>query len=123
MEKLTLTEEKYPAPILKDIRNTYSILAKYGANKIILYGSLARGNYRIDSDIDICVEGLPDKNYFRAIAECLMNIDRPVSVLDFKNVQGYFRERVLEEGKILVSGGRSACRASCIPPCGRGRYR
>ncbi|MDZ7289647.1 MAG: nucleotidyltransferase domain-containing protein [candidate division KSB1 bacterium] len=73
----------------------------YGAVKIILYGSLARGDYRPNSDIDICVEGLPDQNYFRALAECLMKARHSVSVLDFKNVWGQFRERILQEGKIL----------------------
>jgi predicted nucleotidyltransferase len=101
MERLLLTKRAFPDDILQDIQKVESILLHHGAMKIILYGSLAKGDYRADSDIDVCVEGIPDENYFRAIAECLMIIQRPVSILDFQNVRGYLRERILKEGKIL----------------------
>jgi predicted nucleotidyltransferase len=101
MEKLSLTKKVFPAEILQDIQRAESILLNHGAMKVILYGSLARGDYRPDSDIDLCVEGLPDENYFRALAECLMTIQRPVSILDFQDTYGYLRERILREGRIL----------------------
>lgn len=101
MQKLSLTDDPFPDNIRQDLLEASSILRNYGAQKIILYGSLARGNYRADSDIDICVEGLPDKNYFRAFAECLMKGRRRISVLDLHNTRGYFRERILDEGKII----------------------
>ena len=101
MQKLSLTENTLPDNIRQDLLEASSILRNYGAQKIILYGSLARGDYRADSDIDICVEGLPDKNYFRAFAECLMKARRKISVLDLSNIRGYFRERILDEGKII----------------------
>lgn len=101
MQKLSLTENAFPDDLRQELRETSAILRNYGAQKIILYGSLARGDYRTDSDVDICVEGLPDQNYFRAFAECLMKARRRISVLDLRNVRGYFRERILDEGKII----------------------
>jgi len=101
MERLLLTDRTFSGDILQAIQGVASILQHHGAMKIILYGSLARGDYRADSDIDICVEGIPDENYFRALAECLMKTQRRVSILDFQNIQGDFRERILKEGKIL----------------------
>jgi predicted nucleotidyltransferase len=102
MENVQLTDKTFPEDILQDIRMIEEILLHHGATKVILYGSLARGDYRADSDIDICVEGLPSRNYFRAFAECMMRTQRPMSVLDFANTSGYFRERILEEGKIIA---------------------
>lgn len=96
-----MKKEIYPMDILLDIEKVESILIRYGAEKIILYGSLARGDYRKDSDIDICYEGIPDENYFRVVAECLMEIQRRVSILDFKNMRGYFKQKILKEGKLL----------------------
>jgi predicted nucleotidyltransferase len=101
MEKLFVTERIFPADLLKDIKQAESILLNHGALKNILYGSLARGDYRPVSDIDLCVEGMPDENYFRAVAECLMTIQRPISILDFQDTYGYFSERILREGRIL----------------------
>jgi len=51
--------------------------------------------------MDICVEGIPDESYFRAVAECLMKTQRRVNILNFQDTQGYFKERILKEGKIL----------------------
>jgi len=42
----------------------------YGARRIILWGSLATGGFRLGSDIDLVVEGLPPgSELFRALAE------------------------------------------------------
>jgi predicted nucleotidyltransferase len=79
-----------------------SVLSRYGANQVILYGSMARGTYRPNSDIDLCDQGLPAQNFFRALAECLMFSHRPMSIMDFENIHGYLRERTLSEGKILI---------------------
>lgn len=64
MEKLLLTEKEFHHDILRDIEKVESILLRHGALKIILYGSLARGDYRVDSDIDICFEGFLMRNTF-----------------------------------------------------------
>lgn len=102
MENLQLTDKAFPHDILQDIQTIETILLYHGAAKVILYGSLARGDYHPESDIDICVEGLPDKNYFRAFAECMMQTQRPMSVLDFEDTHGYLRKRILQEGIIIA---------------------
>lgn len=103
MEKLAIDYTSFPDDVLLDLTMAGSILSRYGANQVILYGSMARGTYRTDSDIDLCVEGLPKENFFRALAECLMASHRSLSIVDFENSHGYFRERILTEGKILMS--------------------
>ncbi|NIV93392.1 hypothetical protein GWN42_11475 [candidate division KSB1 bacterium] len=100
MQRL-IEEKDIPENIARDLEKVKDILIGLGATRIILYGSLVRNDFHKDSDIDICVDGLPNYNYFRALAECLMEVDRRVSILDFKNVHGYLRTRILEEGKVL----------------------
>lgn len=97
-----------PNSLVSDLEKARSTLVKHGAQRIILYGSLARGDFRADSDIDLCVEGLSPSKFFRAIAECMMRIDRPISILDYRNIQGYLKERILAEGRILYDQGRAA---------------
>ena len=90
-----------PKSFQSDIHIILYILKSYNVHKVILYGSVARGDFRSDSDLDICVEGLDDNVFFIALAECLINSKHSVSLIDFKSIHGYFRERVLKEGKVL----------------------
>ncbi|MFN4292564.1 MAG: nucleotidyltransferase family protein [Thermoflexales bacterium] len=96
-----------PNSLVRELEKACSTLVKHGAQRIILYGSLARGDFRADSDIDLCVEGLSPNKFFRAIAECMMSIDRPISILDYHNTYGYLRERILAEGRILYDQGQA----------------
>jgi len=41
----------------------------YGARRVVLAGSLARGEFRVGSDIDLAAEGIPDDRFFRAGAD------------------------------------------------------
>jgi len=52
-----------------DLNELSRILKKYGVTKILVYGSVARGDYREESDIDLCVEGLRNDRFFMALAE------------------------------------------------------
>ncbi len=97
-----------PRDVARDVKKAITILRKHGAKRIILYGSLARGDYHVGSDIDICFEGIPDKEYFRAVAECLMVIPRRISVTDLQDTYGVFRERINKEGKVLYERGTSS---------------
>lgn len=99
-----------PRDIAKDVKKAMAILRRHGATRIILYGSLARGDYHLDSDIDIGVEGIPDTEYFRAFAECLMDIPRRVSLVDLRDAHGVFRARIDEEGKVLYERRTSSRR-------------
>jgi predicted nucleotidyltransferase len=42
---------------------------QYGVRRVLLVGSLARGDFRLGSDIDLAVEGLADADLFSAGAE------------------------------------------------------
>ena len=90
-----------PASVQQDLEHILEILKRYGAKRIILYGSYARGTASSKSDLDLCEEGIPAANYFRAWAECLMTTSTPVSILDLSAVKGYLRDRILREGKVL----------------------
>ena len=90
-----------PESFQTDINRILYILKSYNVRKVILYGSVARGDVRNNSDLDICVEGLDDESFFIALAECLISCEHSVSLVDFKTTHGYFRERILKEGKVL----------------------
>lgn len=90
-----------PDKLRRDVGKAKVILARNGATKIIVYGSLARRDFHEGSDIDLCVEGLPGASYFLAVGECLRDVDTPVSVVPLQNTTGYFRQRILREGQVI----------------------
>jgi predicted nucleotidyltransferase len=87
--------------ISRDLNKATEILSRHGATKVILYGSFARGDFTDYSDIDLCADGLVGVKYFRAIGECLRDIETPVSIVPLANTWGVFRERILSEGRVI----------------------
>jgi predicted nucleotidyltransferase len=93
--------EALPQRYQKDVASAVKTLQRFGAERVILYGSLARGDAREDSDLDICVEGLPDENYFSALGECLLHSENSISVIDLHSSYGLLRNRIMQEGLVL----------------------
>ena len=72
----------------------------YGISKIGLFGSVARGEHKEGSDVDICFEGLP-KGFF-AIggikAELEQLLDCSVDVVRLREkMDSFFKEQILKE--------------------------
>jgi predicted nucleotidyltransferase len=44
------------------------LIERFGAKKVILFGSLARGGYTRWSDIDLAVWGIPPVDFFKAVS-------------------------------------------------------
>lgn len=84
--------------VIEEIRN---LAQKYDIEKVILYGSRARGDFRRTSDIDIAVTG-------GDIARFALDVDEETSTLleyDIVNLdrdmQDELRESIEKEGRIL----------------------
>ena len=43
---------------------------RYGARRLVLYGSRARGDHRYNSDVDLAVYGMPEKNEGAFVMDC-----------------------------------------------------
>ena len=96
--------ESLPSNVRSAILKAREILTRNGATQIILFGSMARKEFDAESDIDLCVSGLTGVSYFRAVGECLKELDFHVSIVPLENIWGYFRQRVLREGKVIYEG-------------------
>ena len=71
---------------------------RFGAMRVILFGSLARGRFRLDSDIDLAVAGLAKGDLFRAMADAMEFTNRWVDIKPLEEVDPHFRLRILETG-------------------------
>lgn len=93
------------------------IVSGYRPQKVILFGSAARGDMHKDSDIDLfIVKDDPDKRPFRGakVYGTLDGLDRqyaldiivytPAELEYRKSLGDYFIEEVLTEGRVIYEG-------------------
>ncbi len=71
----------------------------YGVKRIILFGSLVRGDFAAGSDIDLAVEGLLKADFFRALGELNAMTHFWVDLKPLEDLEPRFRERVLSTGE------------------------
>ena len=83
------------------IQEICEIAEKYKVEKVILFGSRARGNFRRTSDIDLAVKGGDFINF-------ALDVDEETSTLlmfDFvdlnRSIQQELRENIEREGRII----------------------
>jgi predicted nucleotidyltransferase len=80
------------------------IAAKYGASKVRVFGSVARGEATPDSDVDFLVELEPQRSLFDYIAliqDLAVLLKRKVDVAEIENLHELIRDKVLKEAVLL----------------------
>jgi predicted nucleotidyltransferase len=78
------------------------LVEHYGARRVVLFGSLAEGWFRRDSDIDLAVEGIEGMRIYRAAAE-LDDIALPIRVdlVPLENARPELINRIESAGQVL----------------------
>lgn len=78
----------------------------YGARRVVLAGSLARGDFRVGSDIDLAAEGIPVGLFFRAGAD----LERAagglhVDLVPLESANPAYLADLARDGIVLHDGG------------------
>jgi len=89
--------ERFPADVRADMLR---VCAQYGARKVRLFGSMARGDAGASSDVDILVDFEPSRSLLDRVAltqdlEDLLG--RKVQVVTEKALHWYIRDRILDQ--------------------------
>jgi predicted nucleotidyltransferase len=85
------------------------IVQRYGARRVVLCGSLARGDFRQGSDIDLAVAGVRKGRFFEASAAAARaGGEFEVDLVPLEAATGRYREWVRREGIVLYSFPASA---------------
>jgi len=82
-----------------DIETIRRLSDKYHASRVILFGS-ALAPERQPRDIDLGVEGVAPKDYYRYCGELMMSLTKPVDIIDL-SVPCKFVDLILKEGMVL----------------------
>ncbi|MEO0489327.1 MAG: nucleotidyltransferase domain-containing protein [Cyanobacteria bacterium J06635_15] len=77
------------------------LVSQFGATKIIVFGSLVRGRFNADSDIDMAVAGIPKADFFAALAVVNQISQRWIDLKPLESLEPHFRARVLSTGQVL----------------------
>jgi predicted nucleotidyltransferase len=84
----------------RDVETAARILLAAGATEVFVFGSLARGQGRPESDLDIAVRGLPPEKFFRTMSEVTFAVSRPFDLIDLDE-ENPFTEYLEKEGELL----------------------
>jgi len=79
------------------------LVDEFGAIRIILFGSLVKGTFTSESDIDLAVEGIPRGHYFAAVAAVNHVTLRWVDLKPLEDLCPHFRQRILTTGEVIYA--------------------
>ncbi len=81
------------------------IAQKYGVKRVSVFGSMARGDYASDSDVDFIIEvdGQPKAPWFPGglVAELERLLGKRVDVVEIDSINPRIRDNVLREAQPL----------------------
>jgi predicted nucleotidyltransferase len=83
-----------------------SVLSSYGARKISLFGSHARGDERKDSDIDLIVKFDAPKSLLELVRienDLAQKTGKKIDLLTDKSISPYIAKRITDEVKVLYA--------------------
>jgi len=94
------------ADIVAELRSLERPLRERGLQSLALFGSVARGDVRPDSDVDVLVDIAADVPFslvdLVAVKDFLEErLGRPVDVVTKKGLEPLIRERVLREAETM----------------------
>jgi predicted nucleotidyltransferase len=106
--KQKLQEQQLVKQARKSLSEVIKILVEeFNVTKIILFGSLVKGGFSPESDIDLAVEGIPSSKYFQALGTINLSSDRWIDLKPLESLEPYFLKRVLETGECLYDSNFS----------------
>ncbi len=74
---------------------------RYSATSVVLFGSLAAGDCRDTSDVDLAVTGLASVQYFAALTDLMNLFGVPVDLVRLEEASSSLKDRIVAEGRRL----------------------
>jgi predicted nucleotidyltransferase len=96
-QKLAQEARQNLQPVIDYLKENFPI------TKIILFGSLVKGKFHDNSDIDLAVAGIPPENYFQALGKVNLISDRWIDLKPLEDLEPHFLKRVLQTGECLYA--------------------
>ena len=89
-----------PEKYLNDVIRAIEILKASGCTEIYLFGSIAKGEIRHGSDIDIAVKGCSPEQFFPVMGKLMTELEHSVDLINLDRKDD-FSKYLQEEGDLL----------------------
>ena len=93
-----------PYSYQEDIKKATRILKENGATEVFIFGSIANGKFNKNSDIDIAVKGLNQKNFYKVASILMFELENEVDLIDLDEKENRFSQMLLKVGGLLRVG-------------------
>ncbi len=87
-----------PDDLAQRIEKAAEALRAAGAREVYVFGSLAQGKTRENSDVDMAVSGLPPEVFFRAMAAAHDALERPLDLIELDEYNAFTHYPVTADG-------------------------
>jgi predicted nucleotidyltransferase len=81
----------------KDKLTIISIARRFKVKRVLLFGSNISSGDQESRDIDLAVEGVPSRDFFKFYGELLFRLNKPVDLIDL-SFNNKFNRLVRQEG-------------------------
>lgn len=93
-----------PNSYQEDIKKTIEILKENGAEEVFIFGSIANGKFNENSDIDIAVKGLNEKDFYKVASILMFELENEFDLIDLDDKENRFSQMLLKVGGLLKVG-------------------
>lgn len=84
-----------------DIKKAAKILKENGAKEVFIFGSIANGKFNENSDIDIAVRGINEKDFYKVAGILMFELENEFDLIDLDDKSNRFSQMLLRIGGLL----------------------
>lgn len=93
-----------PISYQEDIKKATRILKDHGAAEVFIFGSIVNGKFNENSDIDIAIKGLNEKDFYKVASILMFELENEFDLIDLDDKENRFSQMILEIGGLLKVG-------------------
>ena len=93
-----------PNSYRNDIKKATKILKENGAKEVFIFGSIANGKFNENSDIDIAVRGINEKDFYKVAGILMFELENEFDLIDLDDKENRFSQMLLRIGGLLKVG-------------------
>lgn len=90
-----------PYSYQEDIKKATQILKENGTKEVFIFGSIANDKFNENSDIDIAVRGLNEKDFYRVASILMFELENEIDLVDLDDKTNRFSQMLLKSDMLV----------------------